>query len=224
MDRPERIYSSPGAIIFDWDNTLVDSWQTIHETINATLGAFGIDQWSIDETLKRVRKSLRDSFPNIFGDRWKEAEKIFYEHYSAIHLDALKPLPGAIQMLEELHHLGIYMAVVSNKNGNHLRQEVEHLGWQGFFGKIVGATDAKRDKPAAEPVQMALAGRNNKERKNDPVWFAGDTEIDMECAVNSGSIPVLVRRKLPKDSEFSLFPPTLHFCECQALSNFVSKL
>ncbi len=222
MDKPRDMYSSPGAIIFDWDNTLVDSWQTIHETINATLGALGLEQWSIEETLKRVRKSLRDSFPGIFGERWKEAEKIFYERYSAIHLDALKPLPGAFKMLEELHHLGIYLAVVSNKNGKHLRQEVEHLGWGSFFGNIVGATDAKHDKPAAEPVEMALAGVNIGGK--DRVWFAGDTEIDMECAVNSGSIPVLVRKKLPTDGEFSLFPPALHFSECQALSNFVTKL
>ena len=31
----------PRAILFDWDNTLVDSWVTIHEALNITDGGDG---------------------------------------------------------------------------------------------------------------------------------------------------------------------------------------
>ena len=59
----------PRAILFDWDNTLVDNWLAISEALNATLVAMGHPTWSLTETKARVRNSLRDSFPAMFGER-----------------------------------------------------------------------------------------------------------------------------------------------------------
>jgi hypothetical protein len=68
----------PRAILFDWDNTLVDAWGTIQLALNAALTAMGQSAWTMEETRVRVRASLRDSFPRMFGDRWPEARDIFY--------------------------------------------------------------------------------------------------------------------------------------------------
>jgi len=68
----------PRAILFDWDNTLVDAWGTIQLALNATLTAMGFPAWTMEETRLKVRASLRDSFPRMFGDRWLEARDIFY--------------------------------------------------------------------------------------------------------------------------------------------------
>ena len=59
----------PRAILFDWYNTLVYSWPVIHDALNVTLEAFGLEPWNMDKTRVRVRKSLRDSFPELFGDQ-----------------------------------------------------------------------------------------------------------------------------------------------------------
>ena len=107
----------PKAIIFDWDNTLVDSWLIIQDALNATFREFDVEEWTLEETKARVAKSLRDSFPELFGDRWEEAKDVFYGHFKAIHLDRLTPLPGAADMLAELVEEGIYLGVVSNKTG-----------------------------------------------------------------------------------------------------------
>ncbi len=40
----------PRAIMFDWDNTLVDSWGTIHEALNFLMRAMDKPEWSIEET------------------------------------------------------------------------------------------------------------------------------------------------------------------------------
>ena len=40
----------PRAILFDWDNTLVDSWTTINEAHNFLMRAMGMPEWSIEET------------------------------------------------------------------------------------------------------------------------------------------------------------------------------
>ena len=74
-EKPQR----PRAIIFDWDNTLVDSWHGIRQALNATLVKFGLEPWTMDQVHARVRKSLRDSFPGLFGERWEEAGAFFYK-------------------------------------------------------------------------------------------------------------------------------------------------
>ena len=59
---------NPEAIIFDWDDTLVDNWHSIHAGLNAALIAMGQDPWPIDKTRSNVRRSMRDSFPSLFGE------------------------------------------------------------------------------------------------------------------------------------------------------------
>ena len=214
--------SRPKAILFDWDNTLIDSWVVIQDALNATFVEFGVEQWSLDETKTRVAKSMRDSFPELFGDQWEEAGKAFYKHFESIHLDRLTPLPGAARALEELFDLGIYLGVVSNKTGKLLRAEAQKLGWDKHFGKIIGATDAPNDKPAKDPVLMALA-QSGFEPGPD-VWFVGDARIDMECAVNAGCIPILIRPDPPSDGEFDGVQPQLYFDGAQKLSNLAKNL
>jgi len=214
--------SHPKAIIFDWDNTLIDSWQVIHEAMNATFDEFGLPHWSLAETEQKVAKSMRDSFPKMFGEDWERAGTIFHGHFKAIHIERLSPYPGAGEALAQLVDAGIYLGVVSNKTGAFLRAEAENLGWDRHFGQIIGAGDAARDKPAMDPVVMAL--QDSGISRGQDVWFAGDAAIDLECAKNSGCIPVLVRPKAPKAQEFSDCQPVLHFQTVQMLSNFTKTM
>lgn len=180
----------PRAILFDWDNTLVDNWPAIHDALNATFAAMGHELWTLAETKERVRRSLRDSFPEMFGERWTEAREVFYARFEQAHLDHLAPLPGAGETLAELARAGLYLAVVSNKTGRYLRAEAARLGWDRHFVRLVGATDAAADKPATEPVHMALEGSGIG--ASPAVWFVGDGAVDVECARAAGLTAIVV--------------------------------
>ncbi len=214
--------SRPRAVLFDWDNTLVDSWPTIADALNTTLAAFGHAPWTMAEVKTRVRHSMRDSFPKLFGDAWEAAGQVFYERYRQIHVEKLTPIAGAGDMLAELAEAGIYLAVVSNKKGEFLRREADHLGWARHFGRLVGALDAARDKPALDPVLLALG--DSGIAPGVDVWIAGDADIDMECARNSACVPILVRDTPPEAGEFPSHPPAQHFSDCRALSKALKSL
>ena len=203
----------PRAIIFDWDNTLVDSWGTIHDALNFLMEAMAQPSWTMAQTRERVRLSLRESFPRIFGERWEEAQRIYLDRFRAIHLERLSPLPGRADMLRVLA-AGHYLAVVSNKTGAVLRNEAAHLGWSSLFGSIVGAGDAHTDKPHCAPVELAL--QPSGIQPGPDVWFVGDTAVDMECALASGCIPVLLGEP-ESDDEFARFPPLLTVADTAAL-------
>ena len=213
--------SAPQAIIFDWDNTLVDTWPTIQDAMNHTLTHFGMEPWSMTETRKRVRKSMRDSFPNLFGEAWHDAADVFYNRYQDIHIKELTPLPGAEDMLENLHGQGIFMSVVSNKLGEYLRQEAEHLGWDRYLVNLIGAGDAEHDKPAIDPIHMSLSGSGIS--PGTSVWFVGDADIDLECGLSAGCIPVLLREKDPDAGEFDDFPPHHHVKDCYTFNTLACE-
>lgn len=186
----------PRAILFDWDNTLVDNWEVILAAFNTALTAMDRRPWTLSESRARIKHSLRDGFPAMFGDRWREARKIFYDHFTATHLDGLRPMPGAVELLGGLARKDIYLGVVSNKRGDLLRREAEHLGWTGYFGKLIGADDASEDKPAVAPVDMALVGSGVT--RGADVWIVGDNDIDVLCARNATCVAVLVGDAAPE--------------------------
>jgi phosphoglycolate phosphatase len=211
----------PRAILFDWDNTLVDSWATIHEARNIVMAAMGKPLWSLEETKQRARLSLRESFPRDFGERWEEAARIYLDAFRAIHLDRLSALPGRGELLRALADEGIFMGVVSNKTGALLRLEAERIGWSGVFGRIIGAGDAAADKPHAAPVRLALEPSGIS--TGEAVWLVGDTGVDIECARNSGCVPVLLGGEMP-DEELARWGPCLVFSDCSSLFRFIRGL
>ena len=211
----------PQAILFDWDNTLVDSWVTIHEALNFLMAAMGRPLWTIDETRERVRLSLRNAFPRIFGERWEEARDIYLDRFRAIHLQRLTALPERDELLAKLSGEGIFLGVVSNKTGSILRREADHIGWSALFGSIVGAGDAPFDKPDAAPIRLALGSSGIT--AGEAVWFVGDTGIDMECAHNAGCVPVLLANGM-SEAGIGGCPPRLVFSDCPTLFRFVQGL
>ncbi len=211
----------PLAVLFDWDNTLVDSWTTIAEAFNATLLAMGHETWTIEETRARVRASLRDSFPKLFGERWLEAKRIYVDAFASRHLQSLTPLADAEDLLRTLSERALWVGVVSNKTGSFLRKEVEHLGWQNHFRKVVGAGDAPRDKPAPDPVTLALAGSGI--RAGPEVWLVGDTEMDMECAHLSGCLPVLLNREPVNPLVYPGWRPAWQVSDCAELKRLIAE-
>jgi phosphoglycolate phosphatase len=198
----------PKALVFDWDNTLVDTWSLIHKAYAETFAGFGLPPWSLEEVRSRVRASARDSFPALFGEAAPRATALFYESYERLHIEELQELPGAGELLSRLRELEIFLAVVSNKTGPYLRKEASFLGWDDFFGSLLGAGDAPRDKPAPDPVVMALA--DSGLALGPSIWFVGDTDIDMLCAANAGGTGILLRADPPGEREFAEAPPSAH--------------
>jgi len=192
---------TPHAVIFDWDNTLVDTWPIIHRALNETFVDMGAPEWSLDDTQKRVRKSMRDSFPEVFGRDWEKAGKIYQQRYRSHHLHMLTPLPGAEETLKQLQHHGLPSLVVSNKKNYNLREEVAHLGWGKYFAGLVGSEDASRDKPHPDPVHLALEYVGMEPAQH--IWFIGDSEIDLETAANCGCTAILFGHDAPIRPEFT---------------------
>ncbi len=196
----------PAVLLYDWDNTLVDGWDGITAALNAVFDAFAMPRWTVTDTRERVRVSLRESFPVMFGNDWERARDIFYTTLEGRHLYHVVPMAGAAEALAA--GVDWPQGVVSNKAGRFLRSEVAHLGWAGHFSAVVGAGDAVADKPDPAPILLALDRLGRAADRS--VWYLGDTALDMRAARAAGVTAVLVG-DASHDGGIDRAHPDLHF-------------
>lgn len=216
---PDRL-PPPRVILWDWDNTLVDGWAAIQAGLNAAFAAFGLPLWTPGEVKARVRRSLRESFPELFGDDWGRAREIFYAEVKARHLAVLSPMPGAQEALEVAASIAP-LGVVSNKQGPLLRAEAAHLGWSPLFRALVGAGDAAADKPDPAPLRLALGPCGSE--PGPEVWYIGDTALDMQAARAAGCAAILLG-DAAHDGGVANAAPDAAFADGHALAAYLGTL
>ena len=180
----------PKAIIFDWDNTLADTWPLIQMAIDNTMVEMSKEPWGLEKVRNNIHKSMRESFPEIFGDDWEKAGRIYKNAYRDIHLDKIQLLDGALDLIDKISQSNILQCVVSNKMGVTLRKEVSKIDVDQKFFSLIGSMDSSMDKPNKAPVELALLGSGLDPLK-DEIWFIGDTISDLECAYNAGCRPII---------------------------------
>ena len=210
----------PAAVLWDWDNTLVDGWAAIEAGLAATFRAFGMPVWDRRQVLANVRGSLRDTFPGMFGDEWERARDIFYAEVKACHLGVVAPMPGAVAAIAAAGRVAP-QGVVSNKQGPLLRADANHLGWAGQFGALVGAGDAVADKPDPAPMLMALDAM--RVQPSPAIWYVGDTALDMQAARRAGFVAVLLG-DATHDGGIATAAPDLHFTNGDVLATALLSL
>ncbi len=209
----------PSVLLWDWDNTLVDAWAGVAAAVNAAFAAFGMPRWTIEETKQRARISMRESFPVIFGSEWKRARQVFHEAMASQHLDHVRVMPGALEALRAGARWP--QGIVSNKSTRYLAAEVAHLGWAGFFGAVVGAGDARADKPDPAPIVLALDRLGAAPAAS--VWYLGDTASDMVAARAAGVTGVLIG-DAAHDGGVGNAAPDLHFASADDLAAHLRML
>ena len=191
-------YTKPSAIIFDFDDTLVNAKPIITKALSTTFNDFNIRK----ETLKNIdfNRSLRDYFHLIFPDNLNSARDTYIKYYTEFSKN-LEILPNAETVLKLLQKHNVFTALVSNKASERLNKEVTHkFAWNEYFSSIVGSGDASEDKPSAAPALLALQNSSLQDYTN--VWFIGDSIVDLETAQNLGCKAVLfgnakILKKIP---------------------------
>ncbi len=203
----------PSVLLYDWDNTLVDGWAGIAGALNAAFAAFNKPLWTIQDTKNRVRVSLKESFPPMFGDDWETARDIFYTAFREKHLSYVQPMEGVAELLDA--GAAWTQGIVSNKAGPYLRAEVTHLGWDRHFKAVIGAGDAKADKPHPDSILLALDQLGLPPARS--IWYLGDTASDMVAARAAGVTAVLVG-DASHDGGVEHAAPDIHFHSAHQLA------
>ena len=216
-DLPPR----PAAILFDWDGTLVNTLPGLRIAHNHVRTSYGFAEWTEAEFRANLRHSARELYPRLYGEDAPEAIERLYDFVKKNHLATLEVLPGAETVLKNLRAAGMPSALISNKRHDVLMREVEHLGWTSYFGACVGAGQAARDKPEADPVILAMQ-RAGYDLEPRDTWYVGDTVTDLLVARAYGSQAILLLDGENKDGLIAEFTPYRTLDDCAALADIVA--
>lgn len=184
------LISRPKAVLFDWDNTIVDTWLLLHQGMCNVFEKRGREPWSLQQTKDLFHESIRDAFPKHFPDDWEDAINDFHSYSKENHLRDLTLLPYTREIIEILNKLDIPIGIVSNKDKGLVLREIEYFGFSTMLGAVVGSGDAAFDKPHSAPVLFALE-QLGISPSND-TWMIGDTPVDWQAAKSAGIFSIAV--------------------------------
>ncbi len=149
------------AVIFDMDGVLVDSEPAFFEAINQVLAEEGrsiefepyrrLLGTSVEVTWRELIEML-----DLGGDL-----EDYLRRYDAVLLDRLRcprpPLPGVIELLEELDCRGVMIALATSSLRSWSDAVLESAGLQDRFRTIVTADGVENEKPAPDLYLKAAA-------------------------------------------------------------------
>ncbi len=167
------------VILWDWDNTLADTFPPIFQSQNQTRQHFGLPLWTEEESRQSMNHSGRSLFQNVFGRNDPQTVKEVYLRFYRQHQEKISLKPDAEKVLRFFKEKGFVNILASNKNKDLLKKEVTSLGVLSLFDKIVGAEECCEDKPSKIFTDYALMGLNP-----DQIWVVGDSAADMQMAKN----------------------------------------
>ena len=185
------LLEKPKVVIFDWDNTLVDTTPHIESAIRQMLDMYN-HRHEEASLINDFHRSGRDVLPEIFGDQWETMHDVYLDLYAQESSNnPVTVMKGGKNILDNLKSQAILLGIVSNKTGDLLRQEVTSLGWDDYFFTVVGSGDTAYDKPSPSVIEYAL--QNQQAYSKQHIWFIGDSMVDIACANDFGCTSVLYK-------------------------------
>ncbi|RME70353.1 MAG: HAD family hydrolase [Planctomycetota bacterium] len=181
------------AVLFDMDGVLIESIDAWYALIEDAARMLGKPAPSRERYARHFGQTAHDD-ARLFFDEAIGGEELdaFYAERFARHMDRVRLMPGALEVLERLRALGRKVGCVTNTVVPLAREIQAATGLADRLDVAVAHGDCPRGKPAPDLVLLALErlGGLAPER----ALLVGDSRFDMEAARAAGVTPVGFRR------------------------------
>lgn len=181
------------AVIFDLDGTLLDTLEDIFDVVNSVLNSNGMPERSIDEIRLAVGRGVEELVRKLIPSRSETGESVMKisDQIRKTYLEQgsvkTRPYPGINEVLKSLQAKQVPMAVLTNKPQESAEKVVGIYFSDISFISINGVKPGCPMKPSPEVVipvieKLGVLPGNT--------LMVGDSDIDMDTAVNAGMIAV----------------------------------
>ncbi|UCF68391.1 MAG: HAD family hydrolase [Acidobacteriota bacterium] len=173
-----------GAIVFDLDGTLVDSYEPITDALNAARRDCGLAPVPLARVKREVGHGLANLVERHLGrERLQRGIEIFRATYSDVLEHRTRAMPGARRVLTELHETGYAIGIASNKPAVFSERIVRCLGLSAAVRAVLGPDESIPPKP--EPTMITRV----RELLGAPAarcCYVGDMPLDLESGTAAG--------------------------------------
>jgi pyrophosphatase PpaX len=182
----------PAAALFDFDGTLVDTTEMIHQSMrHATSSVLGRDHIPRETLLANVGQPLPRQMELIDAEKAELLLEAYRGHHEEHHDALIGEFPGVEEALSRLRSAGIKVAVVTSKRRLSVEMALKNFpGLRNVVDRFVTLEDTTQHKPHPEPLLrgLELLGGVPKER----AAYVGDSPFDVQAAKAAGLTSVAV--------------------------------
>ena len=170
-------------VIFDLDGTLLNTISDLAGSTNYALKQCGFPEHETDAYnyfVGNEQQTWKGHFENgMYSENIGRMRGFFLEHYTQNNTCLTVPYPGISELLRELQHKGIALAVASNKYQEGTEKLVHYYFKDIVFSTILGQREGIPVKP--DPVIVKEILRVNGVSANETL-YVGDSGVDMQTA------------------------------------------
>lgn len=177
--------SEPAAVLFDIDGTLVDSnylharaWHRAFREAGAT-----VPTWRIHRAIGMDGDTLIQTLAGDLDDAAAEHADDLHSRYYLDSADELTLLPGAQEVLAELHARGLRVLLATSAPQDELSVLRKLLDSESVLYAVTSGEDVDTAKPDPTIVQIALDRAGVAPER---AVFVGDTVWDIRACVAVG--------------------------------------
>jgi phosphoglycolate phosphatase len=176
---PDVTAGQPGAVLFDLDGTLVDSFPGIAAAYHHMLVEMDLGDLDDDELRPLigppVQAVLEERF-GLSGERLNEGVRSFRHHYGSEGLFRFSAYPGIDLLLRQLRDLGFDLRVATSKMRSMAVEIVQHAGWTDLFTVIGGAEPIGGFHRKRDVIEWTL---DRAPRGVQGIAMVGDRGVDL---------------------------------------------
>lgn len=206
------------GVLFDWDGTLVDSYEADSSAYLAMFREMGIP-WDLDELARNYSPNWYRVYraAKLPRARWGDADRAWRKQY-AKHSPQL--IVGARQVLARLgraHHLGL----VTSGDRDRVTQQLRKFRLTQLFGARVCSGDTPEKKPHPAPLRLAL-----RQLCLEPsaCVYVGDSPEDLEMAKRAGVRAIAVLGPFPTEKRLRAARPDFLLGSIRELPEMLNRL
>jgi phosphoglycolate phosphatase len=174
-------------LIFDWDGTLMDSVAKIVACTQAAATDLGLEVPAYDDAKQIIGLGLHEAMAKLFNitdeDEVQRVATQYRHHFLGDEPTPEVLFDGAEDLLRQLESQGYMMAVATGKSRRGLDHVLDKTGLRDVF-HVTRCADETFSKPHPQMLHEIMdfvgiiAGSS---------LMIGDTEYDMQMAVNAGA-------------------------------------
>ncbi len=210
---------SLGAVLFDWDGTLVDTGGILLDCWQASTEEVLGYRFPVEESDRRRVLSMRavDSFPTITSGPEQAAQltRAFDRIYAQLAPTHVQVHSGAAELLGDLKDRGIRTGVVTSKASARYEIDAQIAGLGALMDVVITGDDVVKGKPDPEGIHRALARLAVTSAAS---VYVGDGPVDAKAGKAAGLGTVLVGHGLHSREEFQTVDPDVIVDDLQQLA------
>jgi HAD superfamily hydrolase (TIGR01549 family) len=181
------------GVLFDWDGTLLDSFDADSSAYLAMFREMGIP-WGLDELALHYSPNWYNVYraARLPRNRWDAANLAWRKQYANHKPKLISGVRRLLTWAGRRYRLGL----VTSGDRERVTRQLRYFGLTRLFASRVCADDTLRKKPHPAPLRLAL-----KQMRLTPnaCLYVGDSPHDLEMARRAGVRAVAVMGRFPTE-------------------------